>query len=168
MKRRQAWIIDALGRYERPLMRYATRLLGDTDAARDVVQECFLELCRQKRGDLDGRLGPWLFTVCRNRAFDQLRKRKKDGRMGALEHTEPAAEPDDTVERGEQALHLRDRIAEVARPPAGGAAAQVQEGLSYREIATIVDISVSNVGFLLHSAIKTLRGRLAPAQGEEA
>jgi len=44
-----------------------------------------------------------------------------------------------------------------------------QEGLSYREIAAITDVSVSNVGFLLHTALKTLRGRLggevAPASG---
>ena len=158
--KRQEWINDALRRHERPLLRYATRLLGDVESARDVVQECYLELCRRRPGDLDGHLRQWLFTVCRNRAFDQLRK-KKDGRMGTIGNFEPAVEQIDTVEQSEQAgsvlagiRELPDRQQEVLR-------LKFQEGLSYREIAAVVDVSVSNVGFLLHTALKTLRGRLA-------
>ena len=38
------------------------------------------------------------------------------------------------------------------------------EGLSYKQIGAVCDTSVSNVGFLLHTALKTLRERLsAPA-----
>src|SRR5262249_10130748 len=37
-----------------------------------------------------------------------------------------------------------------------------QDGLSYKEIAAITGLSVSNVGFLIHTAIRTLRTRLEP------
>ena len=44
---------------------------------------------------------------------------------------------------------------------------KVQHGLSYREISTVTGLSVSNVGFLLHKGITTLRVRLrAAAAGE--
>jgi RNA polymerase sigma-70 factor (ECF subfamily) len=37
--------MDALlRRFERPLLQYATRILGDGDRARDVVQETFVKL----------------------------------------------------------------------------------------------------------------------------
>ena len=38
-----------------------------------------------------------------------------------------------------------------------------QENLSYRDISEVTGLSVSNVGYLLHVALKTLRQQLAPA-----
>ena len=35
-----------------------------------------------------------------------------------------------------------------------------QNGLSYKEIASVTDLSISNVGFLLHAALKTLRAQV--------
>ena len=48
----------ALERYERPLLGYARRLLGDDEQARDVVQDVFLRLCREPMGTEDPRLKP--------------------------------------------------------------------------------------------------------------
>ena len=44
-----AWIREAVDRFEGPLTLYATRLLGDAESARDVVQETFLRLCSGAR-----------------------------------------------------------------------------------------------------------------------
>ena len=43
-----AWIREAVARFEGPLALYATRLLGDAESARDVVQDTFLRLCSQE------------------------------------------------------------------------------------------------------------------------
>ena len=40
-----------------------------------------------------------------------------------------------------------------------------QSGLSYQEIARVMDLSVGNVGFIIHTALKTLRVRLVTAEG---
>ena len=40
-----------------------------------------------------------------------------------------------------------------------------QGGLSYREISAITDLSVSNVGFLIHTGIKTIREKLGAGEG---
>ena len=60
-----------------PLLQYATRIIGDRDRARDVVQETFVELQSGKRQELDNAPAKWLFTVCRNRALNICRKEKR-------------------------------------------------------------------------------------------
>src|SRR2546423_5433002 len=70
--------MDALlRRFERPLLQYATRILGDSDRARDVVQETFVKLQNEKRQQLDDTPAKWLFTVCRNGALNICRKEKR-------------------------------------------------------------------------------------------
>ena len=157
------WILEAVDRFEGPLILYATRLLGDGERARDVVQDTFLKLCKQPRLAVQDRLGEWLFTVCRNRALDVLRKEK---RMNSLSEEkastctsselDPAlalAERDDA----QQAMQLLDGLPanqqEVIR-------LKFQHGFSYREISQISGHSVTNVGFLIHSGMKTLRQRM--------
>src|SRR5256714_7317921 len=66
-----------LKRFERPLLQYATRILGDSDRARDVVQETFVKLQQENRSELDHAPAKWLFTVCRNNALNICRKEKR-------------------------------------------------------------------------------------------
>ena len=40
-----------------------------------------------------------------------------------------------------------------------------REGMSYREISAVTGHSLSHVGVLIHTGMKRLRGRLAPAFG---
>ena len=95
------WIEAALTRYERPLVSYTQRITGDLERARDVVQDAFTRLCAQEPGKLDGRLAPWLYTVCRNRALDVV---KKDGRMALLEDRKAEAYPSNVAGRPTRSL----------------------------------------------------------------
>ena len=64
--------------YESALVGYAYTILHDVDLARDAVQDTFLKLYQQNPGKVDSTgLKAWLFTVCRNRCLDMLRKRKR-------------------------------------------------------------------------------------------
>jgi len=156
-----SFVRAAVERHQSPLLRYATRLLGDADRARDVVQDTFLRLFEQSDdAGLGDHLAEWLFTVCRNRAFDIIRKegRMKQFEEGAVERI-VAAEPRpgaalETEEAQAAVLRLVDRLPanqqEVIR-------LKFQNGFSYKEISRITALSVSNVGFLIHTAIKTLR-----------
>src|SRR5438876_10707233 len=64
-------------RFEIPLLQYATRITGDRERARDVVQETFIKF--QRNGALDRADEPatWLFTVCRNGALNVCRKERR-------------------------------------------------------------------------------------------
>jgi len=158
------WVESALETYERPLLRYALRWCrGDLDRARDAVQDTFMRLCRQPRERVESYLAQWLFTVCRNRAIELLRK---EGRMEPLSDTDlavrPAADPDpaDCSERHDRLQAVAHLLAELPERQQELIRLKFQEDLSYKEISAITALSVSNVGFLLHTGIQTLRRRL--------
>ena len=97
---RGRWVLEAVDQFEVRLLRFAARLLGDEDAARDAVQQAFLRLCSQSAERLNGREGPWLFAVCRHVAIDVLRKRETRGRptrsrrpIAAIESLTPPRPP---------------------------------------------------------------------------
>ena len=155
---REDYVEEALGRYEEPLMRYAARLLDDAELARDVVQDCFVRLCEQRPETLDGHLAEWLFTVCRRRAIDHLRR---NGRMHRLDDHEPAVRTEDPVERHEAEASLAREIKRLPALQQEVLLLKFHEGLSYKQISAITMTSVGNVGYLLHHALRTLRSHLA-------
>lgn len=158
-----AWIQAAMERHEASLLRYANSLLGDLERARDVVQDTFLQLCRQRRQKVADHLAAWLFTVCRRRALDLLRKEQH---VKALQEREAAqltgttANPHRILE-GRETLREVDRLLEtLSRDQQEVVRLKFQNGLSYKEISSITRLSVSNVGFLLHTALKKIRDSL--------
>jgi RNA polymerase sigma factor (sigma-70 family) len=66
----------ALRRFELPLLQFATRITGDRERARDVVQETFVKF--QNNGAFQNpEPATWLFTVCRNGALNVCRKERR-------------------------------------------------------------------------------------------
>lgn len=152
-------IASAVVHFHAPLMRYATGIVGDRESAREVVQDTFVRLCEARQEDLDGRLGSWLFRVCRNRAIDVRRKSK---RLVSL--PEP---PDVPVEsRAEEQVSLRDvadAIERLSDNERDVLKLRYRDGKSYLQISEATGLSEGNVGFILHRALKSLRVRLAIA-----
>lgn len=97
--------------HEGPLLRYAYSLTGDLETAQDVVQDTFLKLCEQSRKAVVPHLVPWLFTVCRNRALDVMRKSR---RMTELSDDEMARQVGDGPAPDQQAS-MRDSSAVVLK-----------------------------------------------------
>ncbi len=159
----EAWLSLVFQEFQRPLLGYATHLMGDADRAGDVVQDTFVRLCTQPRDQIESHVRQWLYAVCRNRALDVL---KKENRMKTLDDhaaspTSPEGDPQRVAERrdtADQADSLMDglpaRQQEVIR-------LKVEGGLSYQEISRLTGLSISNVGYLLHTGLKSIRTRLA-------
>jgi RNA polymerase sigma factor (sigma-70 family) len=154
-----------LDRYERPLVRYACSILGDLENARDVVQDTFIRLARQLSSEdeppvwLDeNHIEAWLFTVCRHRAIDHQRKHYRIVAMPLPEDRSTDEPGPDTVAEGRDTeaslLRLLDRLSPNQRDVIR---LKFQNDLSYQEIAEITNLSVTNVGFLLHTGLKKLR-----------
>ena len=158
----EPWVRAALERYEGPLGRYAARIVGGADRAADVVQETFLRLCSAASPPDAERLGAWLFKVCRNIALDVLRK---ENRMNpwteTLEQTRasPDVNPADRAERREACSAVLRALDDLGANQQEVVRLKFQNGFSYRQIAEITGLSVSNVGFLIHTAIQNLRRR---------
>ncbi len=158
-----AWVRAAVAEYEGPLVLYARRMLGDLDRARDVVQDVFLRLCEQDPGRIGARLRPWLFTVCRNRALDVRRKDKPMSQLAddaAEGRAGPDLSPPDILQRKEESSQVLQALATLPENQQEVVRLKFQHGLSYREISDVTQLSVSNVGFLLHVALKNMRARV--------
>lgn len=158
------FVQSAVVEFQAPLTRYAARLVGDPDRARDIVQDTFVKLLSQSSETLNGHLAEWLFTVCRHRALDVLRK---EGRMKRFEEGQvervTAEEPRpgraiENAELQETVLRLIDHL-----PPNQQEVIRLkfQNGFSYKEISRITTLSVSNVGVLIHHAVARLRTEFA-------
>jgi RNA polymerase sigma-70 factor (ECF subfamily) len=160
---RGEWVRQALEQHEASLLRYAESLTRDPDLARDVVQDTFLRLCEQDPEELADRLAPWLFTVCRNRLLDIVRKERRMSPLTEVDlETRECDGPSPATAAASSdvataVLGLMDELPvnqrEVVR-------LKFQGQMSYGEIAAVTSLSVGNVGFLLHTALRTLRKRL--------
>ena len=95
-------------RYSPVVYAVALRVLGDTSAAEDVLQEIFMQLWRNPAAfDASrGNLAPWLAVIARNRALDVLRKRKP---QTEIDETTVSVEPDLAADAD------RTRVAEKVR-----------------------------------------------------
>lgn len=164
------WVREILLKYEGDLIRYARRVVGDDERARDVVQDTFLKLCRADRKEIDGHLVEWLYTVCRNKALDV---RRKEQRMTSLaEETfslkeSPELPPALAAERHDLAGQVFDLLDRLPENQQETIRLKFQSGLSYREISEITGLTVSHVGVLIHTGLKTLRAKMCrtPATG---
>jgi RNA polymerase sigma-70 factor (ECF subfamily) len=148
--------------FEGPLVRYATRITCDVDRGRDVVQETFLRLCREPTLVASDHLAQWLFTVCRRLAIDVRRKETRMNTQGdaAAVCELPARTSASGMEQAEQAGEIVRLIDALPANQQEVVRLKFQEGMSYKAIAAITGHSVSNVGYLLHTAVSALRAKV--------
>ena len=159
-----SWIAQALDRYEKPLLRYAAWLLDERDRARDVVQEVFLRLCQQSPEKVRDHLAEWLFKVCRNLAFDV---RERESRRRKLDETQIITASEIVAEYGRAPMEDKQLLRQIlgmieTLPPNQREVVflKFHEGFSYKEISQLTGLSISNVGFLIHSAVHSIRDRV--------
>lgn len=159
------WIRRALARYEQPLLRFAAQLVGPS-AARDVVQDTFLALCKAEPSAIEARLKPWLFVVCRNRALDLLRERRRLSQLD--DHSEQPCDERTVaeLERRQSISRVYALIQKLPQQQREILVLKFSAGMSYREIAEVMELTETHVGVLLHVAVKRLRKRLAEQAAE--
>lgn len=161
------WTMEIVKKYESALISYAYGFMEDIEKARDIVQDTFLRLCKQERSKIESYIAPWLYKVCRNRALEILRKEHrmtffKEGQLENVKSNEPDPSSqslwkDDTENVFRLLETLPKNQQEVIR-------LKFQHDMTYREISEITQLSVSNVGFLIHTAIKALRKKMDKKQ----
>ena len=161
---RLEWIREVIDQHQSRLIRFATRITGDLETARDVVQDTFLRLLREDIDKTRDHVAPWLFKVCRNRALDV---RRKEGPLMPLDDVDTARlegrtpDPLAALEKSATARRVLAVLGELPERQQEVLRLRFQEDLSYKEISAVTSCSVSNVGFLIHTGVKHLRQRLA-------
>lgn len=147
---------DIFDQEEEGLLRFAFGLLGRREVAEEIVQEGFLALFENYDEVQNPRA--WLYRAIRNKAFNEIRKRKREviDETAADGEDDERDAPDEVLGRLEAAGQLQLLIADLT--PRDGELVRMKyfEGLDYKEIAQRSKMTVGNVGYRLHHVLKGL------------
>lgn len=163
-----AWVTQCVTDHGAALERYALSLCGRADLAADAVQETFVRLLRADRQQIADHVLPWLLRVCRTRVLDLLRAQGRtlqvsDALAGSLADT-AAPDPAQSAQRRDDTARVLAHMQSLPHNQQEVVRLKFLNDLSYKEIAEVTGLSVSNVGFLLHTALARLRSMLSGEQ----
>jgi len=150
-----------------PLHRFAYSYIGSVHGAEDVVQSVFLNIWVQREHwDPQGTIKSYLFTAVRNEALNVLRhlKVKTDAEheiRSIYYELQHAQEEDERIRSVETEKKIRDSIDQL--PPRCRQIFMLSRysGLTYTEIAALLDISINTVTTQMGRALKSLRSHLS-------
>jgi RNA polymerase sigma-70 factor (ECF subfamily) len=166
-----------VARWEQPVVAFLTHMLGSPDDARDLAQDTFLKVYdHADRYRAGGKFRSWLLRIAGNKARSALRRRKvlRWVTFDPERHERAAGgdDPAQSLEREERVTRVRRAIAALPERQRQAVVLQRFQGLSYQEIADVLETTVPAVESLLQRAAAALRRDLArdldPAGREEA
>jgi len=159
-------LADLFGDLESPLLAYAMQLVQQSETAQDLVQEAFIRLHADFEAVRQPR--PWLYRTIHNLAANHHRKHRKivplagsEAEDGApIEWPDDAPTPDQALQRLEAADQTRRCLATLDERSRHLIRLKFEEKHSYRRISELTGISIGNVGYILHHALKQLAEEL--------
>jgi len=149
-------------RYAKVVYAVALRVLQETSAAEDVLQDIFLQLWRNPDAfDASrGSLAAWLAVISRHRAIDRLRKRRPEV---DIEECVIAGGPDlsDEAERGLIVEKVRSVLAEMSPNQRNALELAYFQGLTHTEIAEKTGEPLGTIKTRIRTGLQQLRAKLA-------
>jgi RNA polymerase sigma factor (sigma-70 family) len=143
-------------RYHQRLYRYCYSLLRNSDDAYDALQSTLARaLAALQREQRDAPLRPWLFRIAHNEAISEVRRRERGGEVTETLATYAPSSEDRAGERARLAL-LGEDLRELPARERSALLMCELSGLSHREIAIALGISIHAVRHAILSARRTL------------
>ena len=154
----QSAMAELYDRYSSIVYAVAMRVLGNTAAAEDVLQDIFMQLWRNP-GAFDasrGSLAPWLAVIARNRAVDALRKRRP---QDDIEDITLSVEPDlaSEADRSRVVEKVRSVLSEMPGPQRSALEMAYFEGYTHSEIAQKTGEALGTVKTRIRAGLMLLR-----------
>jgi RNA polymerase sigma-70 factor, ECF subfamily len=163
-------------RYKQPVINLLYRTVRDLDEAEDLAQNVFIQVFKSAdRYRVEAKFTTWLFTIARNLALNEIRRRNRHPAESLDAAIEPADERqarqfEDRVNASAPDLLLQQelsgKIAEaLASLPESQRTAILlyrEKDMSYEEISSILNCSLSATKSLIHRGRETLKERLKP------
>jgi len=164
---------EIIARYERPIVNFIYRMIGDYEHSLDLAQEVFFKAYRSLgRFDPTYRFSTWIYRIASNRSIDHLRKRSPSllslddpgepgrGSEGVIQLKSPSRGPEDLLASRE----LGDRIGlAIDSLPARYRELILLrhlQGMAYEDIARVKRLPLGTVKNRLFRAREMLRTRL--------
>ena len=149
-------------RYSSIVYSVALRVLADTAAAEDILQEIFMQLWRNP-GLFDssrGNLAPWLAVISRNRAIDALRRRRPESDIADVI---VSVEPDmaDEAERARAMEKVRGALGTMPAAQRMVLEMAYFEGLTHTEIAAKTGEPLGTIKTRIRAGLLALRKAFA-------
>ncbi len=148
-------------RYQGPLLNFITRF-GDRGIAEDLTQEVFLRIYRAApRFQARAKVSTWIFQIGYNQALTEIGRRKRQRNLNETLHQNRAEPAEGPLSWPNEHYEIEEELrSAMARLPDNQRAAlllRANEGLSYREIGAILEVSIQSVESLLFRARTSLK-----------
>jgi RNA polymerase sigma-70 factor (ECF subfamily) len=146
------------------LFRFALRMLGNDDDAKDVVQEVFIRVWngRAQMGEIQN-MEAWCMRITKNLSLDKLRANQRRGTDSLdnsydVHHADKT--PDVKTEMGESMQHVSQLIAALPEKQRQVIHLRDVEGYTYNEICDILELDMNQVKVNLFRARNAVREKL--------
>ena len=167
---------DLVQRYDRRLLNFVFRTVGDRERAQDLVQETFVRVYRHMhRFDQTKKFSTWIYTIAGNLAKNELRNRSRnplvlfqtikknwDADHRPLEWEDPKNKPDDLYRKRFLKAKVEEAVAELPEHHRVVFVLRELEGKTYEEIADITGCNLGTVKSRLNRARNNFARIIAP------
>ncbi len=156
------YIEDIIKKHEVALCRYCHGILKDREQAKDIVQESFMKLIKElTKGQRIENEKAWLYRVCHNLALDYLRKIKRNNErieevQDMVSNTNTISRPDSALVSKESHEYVWNSLKLLSEREQKIIELKMKNNYSYQQIADELQLTSTNVGFILHQALKKL------------
>jgi RNA polymerase sigma-70 factor (ECF subfamily) len=146
------------------LYRFAFRLLGDNEEAKDVVQEVFIKVWngREQMSEIQN-MEAWCMRITKNLSLDRLRQQRRrptDSLEKGMQISNTSLSPAESTELSESMKKISELMAQLPEKQRQVMHLRDIEGYSYNEISEILEIDMSQVKVSLFRARNAVRERL--------
>ncbi|MEQ8244523.1 RNA polymerase sigma factor [Fulvivirga sp.] len=165
----EATFKDLVLKFQNKVFNVCVGMLKNSEEAEDLAQEVFVEVFRNiDQFNADAKLSTWIYRIAVNKSLEHIRYNKRQKRFAWLTSLFGADEdlacnysdfyhPGVALENKETAKILHDAVDKLAENQRAAFVMHKMEGLSYQEVADIMQLSLSSVESLMHRAKKRLR-----------
>ncbi len=172
-------------RYERRIVSYAWRILGELELARDVHQQTFLKIFEHRESyRQQARFSTYAYSIAHRLCLNELRRAERkytssydqsaaasggdEDSGGGIDHwyADPGPDPIEPIEVKERNRLLHEALERLDPAQREIIALRIFEGLPFRDIAEIVQTNESTIKSRLRYALghldRALRGQIGP------
>jgi RNA polymerase sigma-70 factor (ECF subfamily) len=160
---------ELVRRYQRPIVAYVYRMVGDYDSALDLAQEVFIKVYNSLgRYRPEFKFSTWIYRIAHNAAIDHLRRQgaarteemEVEGQEGTTFEKPLASKgptPEQETERGERRAEIEGVVAQLSPAYRELIVLRHSHDLSYDEIAEVTGLPLGTVKNRIFRAREAMR-----------